>query len=298
MNRLNEESLNIKEENNLFKRCNSKFGILLDDKIEKKGHTLYRIVALTDSVNGRFKPYDLGGYIEEESNLDKEGSSWIDYTSLVYDKARVLDNAYVRDNSVISNNSEIIGNVIVSNNCNITNNTIVTDNSVIENNVILDFCKVTGESLVCNNVKVIKSDIVSSSIQSTHNKDLVVEYSKIVLSYLKFYGRVYNTTIGSNSSISLRDDGLSLFELVFPSDTSLTRARDLLVIREFLKDKTTVIVRNANKLVVSYGADKVDVTVKIAFSDTIDYKFNIEEGKLSFKEEEMLMSILHGYFLK
>lgn len=298
MSRLKEGLLKIKEDNKLFKRCNSKFGILLDDRIIKDGHILFRLIALTDSVNGRFKSYDLGGYIEEESNLDKEGSSWIDYTSLVYDKARILDNAYIRDNSTIANSSEIIGNVIVSNNCNVINNTIITDNSVIENNVILDCCKVTGDSLVCNNVKVIKSDIVSSSIQSTHNKDLVVEYSKIVLSYLKFYGRVYDTTIGSNSSISLRDDGLSLFELVFPSDTSLTRARDLLVIREFLKYKTTVIVRNANKLIVGYGVDKVDATIKIAFSDTIDYKFNIEEGKLSFKEEEMLMSILHGYFLK
>jgi hypothetical protein len=40
--------------------------------------TLYRIKALNDIPSSNVKKGDLGGFIENESNLSHEGSCWVD----------------------------------------------------------------------------------------------------------------------------------------------------------------------------------------------------------------------------
>ena len=52
-----------------------KYEILLEDKIEYKRKTLYKIRALRDFSN--VKAGDIGGYIESEKNLSHHGSCWV-----------------------------------------------------------------------------------------------------------------------------------------------------------------------------------------------------------------------------
>lgn len=53
--------------------------------IEWQGRKLYRIKALKSF--GNVKAGDIGGYIENESNLSQTGNAW------VYDEAKVYDEA-------------------------------------------------------------------------------------------------------------------------------------------------------------------------------------------------------------
>ena len=70
-----------------------KYELLLEDKIEYKRKTLYRIRALRDFSN--VKAGDIGGYIESEKNLSHNGNCWIYDNAWVFGDAKVYDNARV-----------------------------------------------------------------------------------------------------------------------------------------------------------------------------------------------------------
>ncbi|VEJ45272.1 hypothetical protein [Bartonella vinsonii] len=118
-------------------------------------HTLYRIKALKDF--GDIKAGDLGGFIEDESNLSHDGDCWVgdDATVLkpgrvfenarvygnasvggfvygnakVYDFAKVFANAHVYDNARVFDSAKIISNVHIYENASAYGMAVVTKNA-------------------------------------------------------------------------------------------------------------------------------------------------------------------------
>lgn len=66
---------------------------------------VYRIKALRDF--GDVKAGDLGGFVEEESNLSHDGTCWIYDNAIVCRGSKVSDEAEVRDSAVVSTKSYV-----------------------------------------------------------------------------------------------------------------------------------------------------------------------------------------------
>lgn len=77
--------------------------IVLSDGLSKR---LYRIMAFRDF--GSVKAGQLGGFVENESNLSHEGECFI------FDDAVVCENATVEKNSLIMDNAMILGNAKIT----------------------------------------------------------------------------------------------------------------------------------------------------------------------------------------
>lgn len=68
--------------------ANTKYRLIFEDYKEIGGKKLYRIEALKDF--GDVKAGDLGGYIECEDNLSRDGNAWVGGNARVYDNATWL----------------------------------------------------------------------------------------------------------------------------------------------------------------------------------------------------------------
>jgi hypothetical protein len=81
------------------------------DGTDGKKHTLYRIRAKRDMMLGGIvvRKGDLGGFIEDEKNLDfsEISSAWVFDNAKVYGDAKVVDNAGVADNAEIYDNAQV-----------------------------------------------------------------------------------------------------------------------------------------------------------------------------------------------
>lgn len=111
------------------------------------GRILYRIVAIKDF--GYVKAGDLGGYVENESNLSHEGNCW------VFDKAIVCDNAIVSDNACVYKKARVIGNARVFGNASVTDNAMIDDNVYIYGSAYIHTnARVSGNAEVCDRVCV------------------------------------------------------------------------------------------------------------------------------------------------
>lgn len=93
---------------------------------------IYRIIALRDF--GNVKAYELGGYVEDESNLSHEGDCWIGEnakvfghatvtasalvsgSARVYGGANVTDHAHVYAGAEIFGGARIVGNLMIGGN--------------------------------------------------------------------------------------------------------------------------------------------------------------------------------------
>lgn len=78
---------------------NKKFELTTDTKMFL-GRKLFRIKALISF--GNVKEGDLGGYVENESNLSHSGDAW------VYGEAWVYGNAWVSDNARVSGDADYL----------------------------------------------------------------------------------------------------------------------------------------------------------------------------------------------
>ena len=78
---------------------------------EVDGHILHQIKALK-SFDGVRKG-DLGGWIEDYSNLAQTDTSWVYDDAMVYENAKVYDDAKVRDSSQIYGDVEVVNSVLV-----------------------------------------------------------------------------------------------------------------------------------------------------------------------------------------
>lgn len=75
------------------------------------GITVHRIRALIDIPRHGVKAGDLGGYVEDESNLSQDGDCWITGSAKVYEGAKVVGNAIVRDKYNIYGGAVIGGDI-------------------------------------------------------------------------------------------------------------------------------------------------------------------------------------------
>ena len=92
-----------------------KYELVLDDKKEFLGITLYRIRALV-AIGLTVSAGDLGGYIEKEENLSQvsdnawvSGDARVSGDAWVFDNARVLGNARVFGDARMSGDAWVFG---------------------------------------------------------------------------------------------------------------------------------------------------------------------------------------------
>ena len=113
---------------------------ILFDEIYSQGN-LHRIQALKnfDDVHKG----DIGGFIENESNLSQKGNCWIYDDAIVKNKAKVMKNAKIYNNAKIYGFAEVSNNVIISNNAEIFETAKIYNDVQIRNNV-----KVYGEAII------------------------------------------------------------------------------------------------------------------------------------------------------
>lgn len=122
---------------------NTKYEILKDDYIVVEDKILYRIRALRDF--GGISAGDLGGYVENESNLSKIGDCWI------YNDAQVFGDAKVYDKAVVFNNARVYGYARVY------GNAMVYDNAHVYGYAhVYDSASVTGDAHVYGDARIYK----------------------------------------------------------------------------------------------------------------------------------------------
>ena len=164
-----------------------KYELLKDDYIEHFGRTLYRIKALKDF--GDVKAGDLGGYVENENNLNHEGECWIYANAKVYDDARVYENAQIRDyaqiygEAWIYDNSEVYGNAKVFGYA-----SICEDAKVYENAIVYGNAEVYGDAKVLDNARVLDNAKVFNNAKIFDNAK--VYGSAIIYENSRVYGNV------------------------------------------------------------------------------------------------------------
>jgi len=162
---------------------NKKYEILEDDFIIHKGKKLYRIKALRYVYVGGYpsaitiKPGQLGGYVEGYYNLSQEGNCWVDVGAKVYGNARISDDARIEDEAEVFGNARIEDSANIYNNAKVYGNALVIDNSIIGGNakvysnarilgmntVIIGSSKVSGSSVICNEVYIEGADIYDNA---------------------------------------------------------------------------------------------------------------------------------------
>ena len=79
---------------------------LTEETKERFGRTLHRIVCVTAFSN--VAAGELGGWIENEKNLDQCGNAWVYGDALVYGDAKVYGNAEVCGNACVCGNADYI----------------------------------------------------------------------------------------------------------------------------------------------------------------------------------------------
>ena len=116
---------------------------------EKK---LFQIRALRDLDRG-VKAGDLGGYVENECNLNQFGDAWVFDDALVFGDARVFGNARVSGNAQVFGRAEIYDCALVHDNAQIFGDAWVFSNAVIGGNA-----RVSGTAQVGGDARVFGND--------------------------------------------------------------------------------------------------------------------------------------------
>ena len=84
-----------------------------DEKVTPAGIIVKRIRALVAVQDTSVVPGDLGGYIQQESNLDHRGAAWVYDNAQVYGNARVRGDALVYGNARVSDAALVAGDALV-----------------------------------------------------------------------------------------------------------------------------------------------------------------------------------------
>ena len=77
---------------------------LTEEFKEFAGKKVFRIKALKDF--GDVKAGELGGYVEKEENLSRNGDAWVFGNAWVFGDARVSGDAWVSDNASVSGDAD------------------------------------------------------------------------------------------------------------------------------------------------------------------------------------------------
>jgi hypothetical protein len=113
-----------------------------------RGVKVYRVKATKDFND--VKMGDLGGYVQSEKNLSKEGLCWI------YDDAMVLENARLRGNAKLKDKAIIEGDSIIE------DSSVLRDQSYASGS-----SRVKGGSLISGKTKIFNSLVFDEYLSNT-----------------------------------------------------------------------------------------------------------------------------------
>ena len=117
------------------------------------GRKLFQIKALISF--GNVKEGELGGYIEEEANLDHSGDAWVYGDAEVYGDAKVYGNAWVYGNAEVYGNAKVCGNAWVYGDAKVYGNAWVYGSTEVCGDAwVYGNAKVYGDAWVCGNAEV------------------------------------------------------------------------------------------------------------------------------------------------
>jgi NDP-sugar pyrophosphorylase family protein len=195
---------------------NTRFGFsgeALKTTFRNSNITLYRIVALADFRD--VKKGDIGGFIQEELNIDFNSKAWVYNNAKVFgyteitDKAKIFDNAEVLNGgwhgdyengevTRVGGTAQISGNSKVCDECDISGNVRISDNAN------LSFTSVSEGVDISGNVQLYKSDIKGDSKikGNTRLNGVEVTYGLIDLDY------EFTTTEQINAYLKLKAEML------------------------------------------------------------------------------------------
>lgn len=136
------------------------------------GRILRRIVRLCDG--------QIGGWVENESNLSHEGNCW------VYDEATVFENAVIRDDAQVSATASVHGGARVSGHARVTGNANIYGHAhVCESAVVTDDSCVGGNEVISGNARITSSSILNP-LKAPTPKDALVAVGLNALGLLTF----------------------------------------------------------------------------------------------------------------
>lgn len=108
---------------------------------------LYRIISLREMFIpgfGHINKHEIGGYIENESNLSHDGNCWVTHSAKVFDKASVNENSLIKDDAAAYGECVIDGSSVLKNHSHVYGNATVTSS------IISDKCDVYGDARIIN----------------------------------------------------------------------------------------------------------------------------------------------------
>ena len=155
-----------------------------DEKVTPDGIIVKRIRALVAIQDTSVVPGDLGGYIQQESNLDHRGAAW------VYDNAQVYGNAQVTGSARVCHNARVYGNA-----------QIYGDARVYGDAQIYGYAYVYGNARVCGDAQVSGNARVSDAA-------LVAGDALVYGNGLIFWASKVGTQNGTLTVYNTKDNGL------------------------------------------------------------------------------------------
>lgn len=187
---------------------------LTDNTKEVLGHTLHQIKALKSF--GDVKKGDLGGWIEDYSNLSQSDTAWV-YdnakvykNAVVYDKAQiygsacVYDNALVRGHANIYDHASVYGNAWVYDDTKVWGCASITGKAKVYGDArIYGSAKVQGNAIVCGfahvcgnvhvyeNAKVYGDSILQGRINIREDDNIKDKYSYLIFNNTWSSGRQF-----------------------------------------------------------------------------------------------------------
>lgn len=105
---------------------------MTDNTLMVNGRVLHQIVALKDF--GMVSKGELGGWIEDYSNLSQEGRAWVADNACVYASAKVTQNAFIGDSARIAGTALITGNALINDNAYVYGNAEVEGHAHVYSN--------------------------------------------------------------------------------------------------------------------------------------------------------------------
>ncbi|MBJ2116379.1 MULTISPECIES: transferase [Proteus] len=130
--------------------------IITNESKEYNGVTLFKIK--------RVYTGSPGGWIENESNLSREGGCFIYDDAMVFGNAKVIENAIISKNAKVYDNAIISGNASVSDNAEIYDSAVVTQNASIKNRAsVRGNAKIEGNAVVFNDAIVEGNSVISGN---------------------------------------------------------------------------------------------------------------------------------------
>lgn len=185
-----------------------------DETLEYKGHTLHRIIALID-FDSVLKG-EVGGWIENKSNLSQYGNCWVYDDAKVYDDAIIEEGGSVIENAEVCENAEVSGNALVGKNAIVSGKAIVCGNAIVYGNAqvtdlanIRDYAKIEENALICGNASVLDNSVVMGNVfvdsvpilgRPVLLGNAVIKHDDDYMVFKNFWssGRVFNWTKSDN----------------------------------------------------------------------------------------------------